>query len=528
MKKFSLRKMLIKGQDNQVFELYKPFRNHLRKISLPDSLYVLWVYTQHLQFNNPIPSSIEVLPEIVLAKNKISKTFFEWELETLVREVIINSEESKFAPETLRKWKYFARAINKLKDLENKIIKKFIDETNILTEFHRIAHREFPWQSSPNQKYIARYFKIFNYTPLNNIIQSVIGLTTQELFLIGMLLFGFYKNKFALFTPPTIIDIPEITQESLDKIFNHFSCDLIGLKKKLLGEQQINEKFVYAYSSLRKYPIIKMKYQGKDSLVCPLPTLLVWRLTNGIYYEICGKKNFSNEFGKSFQNYVGEVIERGNNKVEAYPEEEYLDGKDRKDTVDWIIDEGDSAIFIECKTKRITVPAKTEIKSEKELKKDLEFMADFIVQVYKSIGDYFNNKYPSFKFRINRKIFPLIVTLEDWYLWGDKLLGELKTKVIEKLRKTSLPLAWLSEMPYSVCSIQDFELMVQIMEKVGIKKFIEKKVYDQDKEKWGFRPFIINEFPNENKILRFLFPDDFDKIFPKRFFEQGIKKPSEH
>jgi len=517
--------MQIKEQDSQVFKLYKPLRNHLRKISLPDSLYVLWAYIQHLQFNNPIPPTIEVLPEIVLTENKISKMFFEWELETLVREVIINSEESKFAPETLRKWKYFARAINKLKDLENEITKKFIDETNILTEFHRIAHREFSWQSRLNQQYIARYFKIFNYTPLDNIIQSVIGLTTQELYLIGMLLFGSYKDNFALFIPPTIIDIPEITQESLDKIFNHFSCDLDGLKKKLLDEQEINEKFVYAYSSLRKYPIIKMKYQDKDSLVCPLPTLLVWRLTNGIYYEICGKRNFSNKFGKSFQNYVGEVIEKGNNKVEVYPEKEYLDGKDRKDTVDWIIDEGDSAIFIECKTKRITVPAKTEIKSEEELKKDLDFMADFIVQVYKSIGDYFNNKYPSFKFKTNRKIFPLIVTLENWYLWGDKLLGELKTKVIEKLRATSLPLAWLSEMPYSVCSIQDFEIMVQIMEKVGIKTFIEKKVYDKDKKKWGFRPFIINKFPKENKSVRFLFTDDFDKIFPKRFFEKVGKKP---
>lgn len=506
--------------NGQILESYKPLRNHLRQLSLRDSLYVLWAYIQHLQFNNSIPNDIDVPLEVALAKNKITKQFYEWELEVLIREVIINAQASNFAGKTLRKWGYFAGAVNKLKNLENEIGRKFIDTTNILTELHRIAHRQFPWQSRLNKEYITRYFKIFNSIPLSNIIQNVIGLSTQELYLAGMIFWGFYINHFALIPPISIKNIPEVTQENLEKFLNRFSCDLANLKKRLIEEQEINEKFAYSYSSLRAYPITRIQRQDRDNLVCPAPTLLAWRLTNGIYYEICNEKDFDIEFGKSFQNYVGEVIGTGNKKINIYPEEEYYDGKNRKDTVDWIAADDESALFVECKAKRITVPAKTEIRSEEELKKELDTMADFIIQTYKNIADYYDNKYPSFKSKENKTIFPLIVTLEDWYLFGDKLVNELRGKVKEKFKTSNLPHIWLSEAPYSVCSVQEFEAMVQIMEKVGIKTFMGRKVYDQDKEKWMFFPFMKSEFPEENKTIRFLFPNDFDAIFPKRLFDQ--------
>jgi len=512
-----------KYQNNQIFELYKPLRNHLRQVSLQESLYVLWAYIQYLQFDKLLPSDITgVPPEILLAENKIGKRFYEWELEVLIREVIINSQEGDFGTESLRKWNYFSGAVNKLKELEDEIDKKFIDKTNVLLELHRIGHRQFPWQSKPNREYITRYFKIFGCSSLDTIIQNVIGLSTQELYLNLMILFSFYQNKLALLYPIKIEGIPEINQETLNKALDRFSCDLTNLKNRLIKEQEINERFVYSYSSLRAYPIIAIKYNGKDSLICPAPTLLVWRFTSGIFYEICKEKGFGNEFGKSFQSYTGEVIGAGNNKVSVYPEKNYYDGKHRKDTVDWIMDENKSALFIECKAKRISAIAKAEIKSEEELKKELDIMADFVVQLYKSIRDYLDNKYPTFKHKKERKIFPLIVTLEDWYLYGDKLLDELKNKVKEKFKVVGLPLTFLLEMPYSVCSIQDFEMMVQVMEKVGIKLFMEKKVFDEYKEKWSFFPFITSVFPNEKKDIKFLFPDDFDKIFPKRFFEEGI------
>lgn len=506
-------------QNSQIFEAYKPLRNHLRQTNLQDSLYVLWGYMQHLQFNNPIPPGIETHLEIIYAKDKVGKTFYEWELEVLIKETIINAQKNNLGLKTLRRWNYFAGAVNKLKSLENEIAKT-IDKTKVLTEIHRIAHRQFPWWLKPNKGYITRYFKIFGYPSLNNMIKNNIGLTTQELYLIGMAFLGAYLRNFALFYPLDVISIPGLSQENFDKFKSCFSCNLPELKEKLLNEQQISEKFVYSYSSLRKYPLIETMYKNKRGLICPSLTLLVKRIASGIFYKVRHEKYFGNEFGKSFQSYIGEVIKAVVKDAKIYPEEEYYDGKDRKDTIDWIINEESSALFIECKAKRMTLPAKTEIKSEEDLEKDLDFMANFITQTYKSIGDYLDNKYPSFKFKKGRKIFPLIITLEEWYLFGDKLLGDLKSKVEKKMRENNLPLTWLLEMPYSVCSIEEFEIMIQIIGQVGIKKFMEKKVYDQDKEKWSFFPFLKNEFPEEYKSAKFLFPTDFNKIFPEQILRR--------
>jgi hypothetical protein len=45
-------------------------------------------------------------------------------------------------------------------------------------------------------------------------------------------------------------------------------------------------------------------------------------------------------------------------------------------------------------------------------------MATAVVQVYKTIIDYRANAYPHFPFKESRKIFPTVVTLEHWRMFG--------------------------------------------------------------------------------------------------------------
>ena len=55
-------------QDQQVFDLYKPLRNAIRKLGVGDSLGVIRVYVQNLQFGVEIPSDCEVDPEYASAQ----------------------------------------------------------------------------------------------------------------------------------------------------------------------------------------------------------------------------------------------------------------------------------------------------------------------------------------------------------------------------------------------------------------------------------------------------------------------------
>jgi hypothetical protein len=199
----------------------------------------------------------------------------------------------------------------------------------------------------------------------------------------------------------------------------------------------MNDGFLYAYHPLRAFPLIRLKYQDKDSLICSLPTLLFWRFTNGVYYEICKKPGFDNAFGDAFQWYVGQVIERGTRRESTcfHPESRYWIGKDSKRTVDWIVEQDGAAIFVEAKTMRLAHQAKVEIIGKDVLPIDLDKLAAMVVQAYKSIRDYKASHYPHFPFNPNRKIYPIIVTLEDWFLMGPKLINQLRADVIRRLAR---------------------------------------------------------------------------------------------
>jgi hypothetical protein len=299
-------------QKDQVFEWYKPLRNHLRKVCLADSLAVIWSYIQNLQFGTAIASDIEVHGDFLKKTKRIEKISMvsEWELETLCTELILNASEANTCPKTLKTWSWFAGAVNKLKSLENDIYKNLVGKENILVEVHRIAHRQFPWQvGRPNNIFITRYFKIYSHPALAEILYRKLDLATQELFYIGFAFLGVYLDHFSLFYPPQI-EIPRITIETLEKFLKHFSLDVTSLRQRLIADQEMNEKFAYAYSSLRAYPLIRMTYQDKDSVACPLPTLFFWRLTNGVYYELYNEEGFAEAFGAAFQGYVGRLSEK--------------------------------------------------------------------------------------------------------------------------------------------------------------------------------------------------------------------------
>src|SRR5713101_10111512 len=92
------------------------------------------------------------------------------------------------------------------------------------------------------------------------------------------------------------------------------------------------------------------------------PNVAFWRITTGLYYALKDENGFLTAFGQSFQDYVGEVLRHriSNNAMQVLGEAEFQVGRHRKDTVDWIIQQGDEgALFVECKTKRLTWASKS-------------------------------------------------------------------------------------------------------------------------------------------------------------------------
>jgi len=507
---------MVKKQDATIFEAYKPLRNVIRKLDLTDSLAVIRGYLCNLQFDHDIPSDCEVHAEYLTRQSHTERArlISEFQLETLCREVILHASDLGRAEKSLKEWVTLGKTINHLKKLEEVIAGRYKTADLFLQELHRMAHRQFPWQESkPTAPNITRYYMIYGHPPLKKIINDTTGLSLDELFLFGMALLGTFFQKFAILFPPNI-QIPRLSSDGLDRFLRHFSNNVQDLRVLLQNEQEMNDRFLYAYHSLRAFPLIKIKYRDRDSLICPLPTLLFWRFTNGVYYEICKKPGFDNAFGDAFQWYVGQVIERGTQRESTrfYSEAQYRVGKDSKRTVDWIVEQDGAAIFVEAKTKRLAHQAKVEIIEGDILPLELDKLAAMVVQAYKSIRDYRSGHYPHFPFDPIRKIYPIVVTLEDWFLMGPKLVSTLRADVTRRLEKEMIPIEVIEEMPFSVCAIHEFEQAIQIMDRAGIHTVMQGKV-ERARQDWTLAAYLRDGFHDHREHGRFIFEEEFESIF---------------
>jgi hypothetical protein len=457
-----------------VFREYKPVRNKIALLAVDDSLGVIWAYSQYLQINEfRFPNEIEV-PQSFLRLDIPQKWVAEWTLELLAKEVVLNAGPAAQKGRSLRSWKVLAEISNAFRDLENEIYKEFGSSEKVLVELIRMAHRQFIWQGNPpNSASIFRYYKIFNRPLIDQVCLEKIGLNVWQIYMCGVACLGFFLDRPSL-AVPFKCDIKALSLEHFEKFFSFTCRPLRTLKSVLKSEQSYDERFAYAFSSLRAYPLVRMAYQGADAIVCPLMTLLYWRFTGGLYYECISDERFPNEFGDSFQSYVGEVIERActATRVRGLGEQEYVVGRQRKRSVDWIVFDESAALFLECKAKRLSFGAKVSLSDLAALEADIANMASFIVQTFRTIMDYSENRYPHFSFDEGRKIFPVVVTLENWRVFGPVMLNMLSEKVAQKLSDAEISTDLLQRMPYSVWAIEELEVGLQVMNEVAIAEFM--------------------------------------------------------
>jgi hypothetical protein len=508
-----------------VFAEYKPLRNRIATLARDEALATIWSYCQYLQIDEfKFPPEIEVSRKF-LELDVPQKWISEWVLELLAKEVIINSGARSSKGLELRAWNDLTGIISAIKSLEDSIYEHFGSPENVLVELIRISHRQFIWQANPpNAAAIIRYFRIFNRPVIDQICLDRFGLNVWQIFMSGVAFMGFFLTRPAV-TVPLKSEIVALPPSDLEK-FLSFSCISIAeLRLKLKAEQRYGADYAYAYNSLRAYPLVRMSYQGADAIVCPLMTLLFWKFAGGLYYDLISDQRFPNEFGDGFQAYVGDVVERAfvGESRRRLPDIEYLVGRNMKRSVDWIVFDGKAALFLECKSKRLSWGAKSSLTDLAALQADIDVMADAVVQIYRTLADYEAGLYVHFPYDPDIKVFPTIVTPENWRLFGPVMLAKLDDAVAMKLAAANLPPEVRMEKPYSVWAIEELEAGLQVMNKVAIRDFVEGKLNDSEMRRWDWHAYMTHRWVDHFPVKR-LFDKEYDEMFSKLLNAQGNRQ----
>jgi hypothetical protein len=499
---------------SDLYEKYKPLRNFLRSTDMLNSLAAIRWYINYIQLRSPQKqfTDLEVPREFL---NEGVRFIQPWLLTTLARELIING--TNLQPRyDLRKWKDMSKALNYLKAIEEDIGENYVNQGNIMHFISKtLPHQQFAWQENrPNYETETRYYHIYSEPRLKAIFEEVFGLDLDKFFLISLLLWNNYNTYFGFNYPPKLyLEKANVTMTDYDNFVKNYSLDLNGIKAMLIARPEfvIDETFFHRYDSLRRYPLIFTDMSGIPTHVNPIPTYLFWRTTDGIYYDLVDAlkddkvkyDKFTDALGNAFSQYVGELLRMQlfNRKMNIVDADENIDFKDSKP--DWFLIDGVSVLFIECKTKRMLAIAKKDFDYSEVTESELTKLAVAVMQSYKAIIDADKHTH-KFLDGVKNK-YPIIVTLENWYIFGD-IEVRLNQIVEKKMKKANIDLAILEHYPYIVASSAEFEDLLVVIRKYDVASVMNGFLRNEEYRRWGLRSYIIKKYQmGKNPVV---FPDN--------------------
>lgn len=182
----------------------------------------------------------------------------------------------------------------------------------------------------------------------------------------------------------------------------------------------------------------------EDALVAPLPDLLLYRLSTGIYYQMFNsyKEQFSRYFGHLFGEYAGIVLRNSvppstlvseEDIRKTYPEKE---GK----VPDWAVVDGTKAVLIECKATRFNRRA-LATGDEDAVNKSLEQVIKGLKQMNEFAGACKAKRPGLEQFHGCTEFKPVLATPEPLYLVNSTFFREHIDGLLAKEGVTDLP--WL-------------------------------------------------------------------------------------
>jgi hypothetical protein len=159
------------------------------------------------------------------------------------------------------------------------------------------------------------------------------------------------------------ISIPD--DNTILTFLGHISVDPLTFRKMCANNASHEDHLkTYEFNPLFMYPLIRFSYNDDkklaryDDFIAPVPLLLTYRFTTGLYYQLFnafGKNEFSDSFGLHFEHYVEDLLKWYHLPGKIVPEGDIrsiIPSQKKGQHIaipDWIIFCEEGIILLECK-----------------------------------------------------------------------------------------------------------------------------------------------------------------------------------
>lgn len=158
-----------------IYDLYKPFRNQLRKMALRPALEHIWLYQQHAAISG-----------VIKLRAKVGSSDFEiyvWELHLLCREILLHADGDQ---DTISTPLGLFQMIDYIRRINDGISKRKVNSGgDAMRAMHTLVHQQARWQYSRDEARMFRAFHIYNDHELAPIFEQATGLSVRAMFFAG-------------------------------------------------------------------------------------------------------------------------------------------------------------------------------------------------------------------------------------------------------------------------------------------------------------------------------------------------------
>ncbi len=301
---------------------------------------------------------------------------------------------------------------------------------------------------------------------IDEILFDTTGLDTEKILFLPLGLYAVLgKTKGGWRIDPNVMtnspDFPGITGKDVQNLFDWLSIDYEGLRKARrepkVGAEEGYEP--YNFNPLVKHPIVRTP---DGYYVIPVIHYLFRRVTVGLFYDLvrsADQGRAGDILGHAFESYVRRLIEDLPRHGRLLPEQTYGGGRT---TCEWILDEPEGVVIIECKRISLRQRAKTT-GNKNDVKSDLAReggVADGIAKMAETAQAIRQGLLKGVS--PDRRILPLLITFDQFFL-ANSLPTRKMLKEVWDEQSADVP----QEFPYQICSISDFEELCSMLSAAG-------------------------------------------------------------
>ena len=243
--------MPLSAREDLIRRKFRSLENTLQKVDPVEFARVCHAYMLFLQDQQALPKDIESPPRQYQRRHQfLGAGFSEWALEFLLRETFRVKTHLKPKIDCTR-WDSIASLVNAGNRISQALYKPHTDPT---LHMNSVLYQQIPWQRGASNQQATRYWRIFSFDSVDEIVREVHGISTVEVVRLAYALIGALTESFEL---PRNLEFRGINvdQERGDAFVERMTVSIDQIRSHLETVRTFDERMLYGVSPFLLHPL---------------------------------------------------------------------------------------------------------------------------------------------------------------------------------------------------------------------------------------------------------------------------------